>query len=199
MTSSPRTATTSPDDGVEWEELSFSVNGSKWGADRPPFPLLQPEKVLSLPLQLRFDEGYRYRLDGTERVGEIRLLRRAVRAGGEPRSRCTAELCGSSAGRSRACGVQAVQSGLSAPVVSNEEIQTYLPVAVVGNRPVFLFTGLTGRQIMLIAGRNILVEKNVAFERFPRQRSRTSKKRARTHGEAIASCIARPTTVCATT
>src|SRR4029077_305406 len=53
---------------VEWEELSFSVNGSKWGADRPPFPLLQPEKVLSLPLQLRFDEGYRYRLDGTDRM-----------------------------------------------------------------------------------------------------------------------------------
>ncbi|MCA1585962.1 MAG: hypothetical protein LC791_14725, partial [Acidobacteria bacterium] len=23
---------------VEWEELSFSVNGSKWGSDRPPFP-----------------------------------------------------------------------------------------------------------------------------------------------------------------
>ena len=44
------------------------MNGSRWGADRPPFPLLQPEKVLSLPLQLRFDEGYRYRLDGSDRV-----------------------------------------------------------------------------------------------------------------------------------
>jgi hypothetical protein len=53
---------------VEWEELSFFVNGSRWGADRPPFPLLQPEKVLSLPLQLRFDETYRYRLDGTAKV-----------------------------------------------------------------------------------------------------------------------------------
>jgi len=30
-------------DGIEWEELSFSVNGSRWGADRPPVPLLQPE------------------------------------------------------------------------------------------------------------------------------------------------------------
>ena len=58
-------------DDVEWEELSFSVNGSKWGADRPAFPLLQPEKVLSLPLQLRFDEGYRYRLEGAESVDEI--------------------------------------------------------------------------------------------------------------------------------
>jgi hypothetical protein len=56
------------DEGVEWEERSFSVYGAKWGADRPPLPLLQPEKVLSLPLQLRFDGGYRYQLGGTERV-----------------------------------------------------------------------------------------------------------------------------------
>ena len=62
---------------VEWEELSFSVNGSKWGADRPAFPLLQPEKVLSLPLQLRFDEGYRYRLaDGLAPGGALRRVRR---------------------------------------------------------------------------------------------------------------------------
>src|SRR5258705_730470 len=26
---------------VEWEELSFSVNGSKWSANRPPFPMRQ--------------------------------------------------------------------------------------------------------------------------------------------------------------
>ena len=40
----------SAQDGVEWQELSFAVNNSKWGEDRPPFPLLQPEKVLALPL-----------------------------------------------------------------------------------------------------------------------------------------------------
>ena len=56
---------------IEWEELSFSVNGAKWGADRPPFPLLQAEKVLSLPLQLRFDTDYRYELRGTEVVNEF--------------------------------------------------------------------------------------------------------------------------------
>ena len=41
--------------------------------------------------------------------------------------------------------VQATQTSLAAPVVSNEEIQTYAPVASIGNRPVFLFTGLTAR------------------------------------------------------
>ena len=60
---------------VEWEELSFSVNGSKWGADRPAFPLLQAEKVLSLPLDLRLDEDYRYQLDGFESIDGVECYR----------------------------------------------------------------------------------------------------------------------------
>jgi len=149
---------------VEWEELSFSVNGSKWGADRPAFPLLQPEKVLSLPLQLRFDEGYRYRLAGTERVDQYDCY--VVRF--DPVRRDSALYQGTvwidkkTFARVR---VQAVQGGLSAPVVSNEEIQQYSAV-VIGNQPVFLFSGLSARQIVLIAGRNLLVEKTVSFSGF---------------------------------
>lgn len=155
-------------DGIEWEELSFSVNGSKWGADRPPFPLLQPEKVLSLPLQLRFDNDYRYRLDGTERVGDydcyvVRFEPATNVAAKQSLYRGTVWIDRKTFARVK---VSALQSGLSAPVVSNEEIQVYQPVLSIGNRPVFLFAGLTARQIMLIAGRNILVEKIVAFEDF---------------------------------
>jgi hypothetical protein len=156
------------EDGIEWEERSFSVNGSKWGADRPPFPLLQAEKVLSLPLQLRFDNDYRYRLDGTERVGayESYVVRFEPAAGGgsgQPLYRGTVWIDRKTFARVK---VSAVQSGLSAPVVSNEEVQTYTPVTSIGNRPVFLFAALTARQIMLIAGRNILVEKIVTFDDF---------------------------------
>ena len=152
-------------DGIEWEELSFSVNGSKWGADRPPFPLLQPEKVLSLPLQLRFGNDYRYRLDGTERVGDFDcyVVRFEPVGAGSSLYRGTIWIDRATFARVK---VSAVQTGLSAPVVSNEEIQTYAPVTTVGDRPVFLFTGLTARQIVMIAGRNILVEKKVAFEGF---------------------------------
>jgi hypothetical protein len=152
-------------DGIEWEELSFSVNGSKWGADRPPFPLLQPEKVLSLPLQLRFGSDYRYRLDGTERVGEYDcyVVRFDPVRAGPSLYRGTVWIDRATFARVK---VSAVQSGLSAPVVSNEEIQTYSPVLTIGTRPVFLFTGLTARQIVMIAGRNILVEKKVQFEDF---------------------------------
>ncbi len=153
-------------DGIEWEELSFSVNGSKWGADRPPFPLLQAEKVLTLPLQLRFGADYHYRLEGTERVGEYDCyVVRFDPAEDDTRSlyRGTVWIDRKTFARVK---VAAVQTHLSAPVASNEEILTYRPIVSLGNRPVFLFTGLTARQIILIAGRNILVEKMVSFTDF---------------------------------
>ena len=154
------------DDGIEWEELSFSVNGSKWGSDRPPFPLLQPEKVLSLPLQLRFDADYRYRLAGTGRAGghDCYVVDfEPANPAGSSLYRGTLWIERRTFARVQ---VRAVQTGLSAPVVSNEETQTYAAVTAIGNRPVFLFTGLDARQIMLIAGRNLLVEKQVEFRDF---------------------------------
>jgi hypothetical protein len=150
---------------VEWEELSFSVNGSTWGSDRPPFPLLQPEKVLSLPLLLRFDEGYRYRLDGTARVDghDCYVVRFEPLKADASLYTGTIWVDRTTFARIR---VQAVQGGLAAPVVSNEEIQRYTPPITVGNQELYLFNGLTARQIMLIAGRNLLVEKSVTFTDF---------------------------------
>jgi len=149
---------------VEWEELSFSVNGTKWGADRPPYPLLQPEKVLSLPLQLRFDDGYRYRLAGSERVDDYDcyVVRFEPMRDDPALYKGTVWIEKKTFARVR---VQAVQGGLSPPVISNDETQRYSPV-VVGNRPVFLFSGLTARQLVLIAGRNLMVEKSVEFSDF---------------------------------
>ena len=111
---------------VEWEELSFSVNGSKWETDRPPFPLLQPEKVLSLPLQLRFDEGYTYRLDGIDRVDgfDCYVVRFEPVRQDSALYRGTVWIDRRTFARIR---VQAVQGGLSAPVVSNEETHRYAP------------------------------------------------------------------------
>jgi hypothetical protein len=147
---------------IEWEELSFSVNGAKWGADRPPFPLLQAEKVLSLPLQLRFGTDYRYQLRGTEVVDEFEcyVIDFEPVGGGTALYRGTVWIDRSTFARVR---VQTVQSGLPAPVVSNDETQHYTPVDTVGGRPIFLFTRMSARQILMVAGRNVLVEKSVAF------------------------------------
>ena len=90
------------EDGVEWEELSFSVNGSKWGSDRPAFPLLQAEKVLSLPLQLRFDDGLSLSARRHRADRRVRLLRGPVRSGRRRGRRSIAARCGSIGARSRA-------------------------------------------------------------------------------------------------
>ena len=152
-------------EGIEWEELSFSVNGSKWGSDRPPFPLLQPEKVLSLPLQLRFDEDYRYRLAGTGRTGGYDCYLIEFEPVRDERSlyRGTLWIDKETFARVR---VQAVQTRLGAPIVSNEEDQVYRAVTEIDDAPVFLLGTLTARQIVLIAGRNLLLEKVASFDDF---------------------------------
>jgi hypothetical protein len=151
--------------GSEWEELSFIFNGARWGSDRPAFPLLQPEKVLSLPLDLRLSKDYRYRLEGTERVGERDCYVVAFAPVSDRLSlyRGTVWIDQQSFLRVK---VRAVQTRLSPPVVSNDETQSYLPAGEVEGRPVHLLGRLQSKQLFLIAGRNLLVERTVAFSDF---------------------------------
>jgi hypothetical protein len=150
---------------TEWEELSFSVNGSKWGPDRPAFPLLQAEKVLSLPLELRLNQDYRYSLAGIEQVDGVDCYR--VRfdpvTDTEALYRGTVWIDRWTFARVK---VQAVQSRTAPPMVSNEEIHEYGVVTDVDGVPVRLLTSLTARQIVLIAGRNLLLEKATTFSQF---------------------------------
>ncbi len=146
-------------DGIEWEELSFAVNGSKFGNNRPPFPLLQPEKVLSLPLQLRLSNDYRYRLAGTEQVDghDCYVVRFDPIDSARSLYRGTAWIDRQTFSRVK---LQTVQTHLSAPVVSSEEIQTFSPVRLQNGATAYLMSHLVGRQIVMIAGRNLLVERD---------------------------------------
>jgi hypothetical protein len=54
----------------DWVWQEFYLNGVKWkGKTLPKIPILQPEKVTTLPLDIRLTEDYRYVLDGTSDVG----------------------------------------------------------------------------------------------------------------------------------
>ena len=152
------------DDGIEWEELLFSVNNRRFRT-RTPLPMLQPEKVFALPLQLRFDEGYTYRLEGTERIDGFDCYKvhfEPVRADATL-YRGTVWIERRTFARIR---VQAVHGGLPGMVISNDETHHYTPVGAVGNQPIFLLTRFTAREIVLLAGRNIPLEKNVTFSGF---------------------------------
>jgi hypothetical protein len=150
---------------TEWEELSFTLNGTRWGPNRPAFPLLQAEKVLSLPLDLRLDSDYRYSMAGVEDVegrpafalrfdpvdDEKSLYRGTVWIDRETY---------------RKVKVQTVQTKLVSPILSSEEIQYFGEVGKLDGQPIHLMTRLVGRQIMLIAGRNLMVERGIKFDTF---------------------------------
>jgi hypothetical protein len=153
--------------GVEWEELSFSVNGTKWGSDRPAFPLLQPEKVLSPPLDLRLDADYRYRLDGTETIdGAPCYIVRFTPSAASPAKSLYRGTVWIDRETFRRRKLQAVQTGLGAPVVSNDETVRFAPAGDAGGRQILLPVETVTRQIVLVAGRNILVEKTTRFSEY---------------------------------
>lgn len=163
------------EDGIEWERLSFSVNNRRLPTDMP-YPLLQPEKMFALPLQLKLDEGYTYRLAGTVRIGDFDCYEVRFEPVRDDSSlyRGTVWIDRRTFARIR---VHAVQGGLPGMVVSNDETQHYAPV-VVGNQPVFLLRELEGRQIALVAGRNITIEKQVGFSGFRINDGRFDEERA---------------------
>lgn len=58
--------------GFDWSWETAYVNGVRWkGKKIPELPLLQPEKVSELPLELTFNEAYRYVLDGEEALAGV--------------------------------------------------------------------------------------------------------------------------------
>ncbi len=58
--------------GYDWAWHQAYVNGVKWkGKSFPELPLVQPEKVSDLPLELTFNDAYRYVYKGQETISGI--------------------------------------------------------------------------------------------------------------------------------
>jgi hypothetical protein len=144
----------------EWEELSFSINGATWTKDRPSFPLVQPEKVLSLPLDLRLSDDYRYRLAGIEALNgrDAFVVRFEPLDTARALYRGTMWIDRETFARVK---VSAVQTPGGGPVSANEEDQYFTRVGQVDGTPIWLLTKLSGRQTLLVAGRTILNEREL--------------------------------------
>ena len=109
---------------TEFEELSFRVNGIPFSKNRPAFPLLQAEKVLSLPLDLRLTTDYRYTLEGVSDVDgrECFVLRFDPVRADTSLYRGTVWIDRQTYLRAK---VHTLQTALGAPVLSSEETQRF--------------------------------------------------------------------------
>lgn len=152
--------------GVEWEHKEYFINGNRLRWKKiPELPLIQPEKVVVLPLDIHLDKSYQYRYLKKDRVGdrECYLLEfspvhdfKKMYKGKvwiDQKTFAIAKL-------------YTVQTDLEAPILTNEERNFYEPVRGTNGFDHWLLHRMEGQQIFSAGGRNFIVLREVAFSDF---------------------------------
>jgi hypothetical protein len=153
---------------LEWEQTSYYVNGNKvrW-KNIPELPLIQPEKVITLPLDLTLDKTYAYRLVGEDRVDgrEVYVLAFEPATPDPERSLYRGRLWIDKETFSR-LKAAVIQTNLGPPVLSNEEIDRFAPRVGPDGRPYWMFASIDGQQVWNAAGRTFVVRRELTFREF---------------------------------
>jgi hypothetical protein len=118
------------DHGFDWVWRDFYVGGVKWKSKKiPSVPLIQPEKVASMPVEIRLTKDYDYRLRGTANVDGrdcwVIDFRPLEPAPGRSLYRGTVWVDREIHARVR---TRATQVGLEGSVLAAEETRFYVPL-----------------------------------------------------------------------
>ncbi|MGH9868922.1 MAG: hypothetical protein ACREAA_12250 [Candidatus Polarisedimenticolia bacterium] len=149
--------------GPEFEQREYFVNGVKWRATTmPEFPLPQPEKVFTLPLDIALDRRYAYRLEGEETidgydcwvvsfdplVAEDSLYQGRIWIDKKTHARVQ---------------VSSLQTGLKPPILSNDQTDSFRPLVGPEGLTYWLLSHIQGQQLFSTSGRNLTVYRDVSF------------------------------------
>src|SRR5262249_38182549 len=146
---------------ADWRWDEFYLNGVKWkGRTLPKLPILQPEKVTALPLDIQLTEDYVYELKketqtSGRRAYEIDFKPR-VSVGDKPLYRGTAWIDAETFGLLRR---DSTQLNLRGETLSNAQSEIYKPVP--GSPDVVLPLQIKGQQVFSTAGRTTAIERDV--------------------------------------
>jgi len=155
---------------LEWEQTAYYINGNKvrW-KNVPELPLIQPEKVVTLPLDLTLDKTYVYRLVGEDRVRDREayvLEFRPVDPEDSSRNLYQGRVWIDRENFQR-LKTSLVQTRTGTPaVLSNEERDLYGPQQGPAGRSYWLLSDIEGQQVWSAAGRNFVVRREVTFSEF---------------------------------
>ncbi|MBV8516022.1 MAG: hypothetical protein JO197_01350 [Acidobacteria bacterium] len=172
-----------PHGSSDWVWQDFYINGVKWKYGRiPELPLIQPEKVAQLPLDIHLTNDYRYELvRETELNGyhvyEVRFEPPPNAPADLPLYRGTVFIDARTWARIR---VATVQLHLTGEVLSNEERVDFAPFASVTHEPlsaadvaksdprliVWLPSDVHAQQVISAAGRASVVERATDFTNY---------------------------------
>lgn len=168
---------------ADWVWSEFFINGVKWKyGGIPELPLIQPEKVTQLPLDIHLSNEYRYELvrqtdlDGY-RVYEVRFAPPPNAPENLPLYRGTVFIDARTWARVR---LSMVQLHLAGEVLSNEERVDFVPFSRATKQPlsvadaaqvdpkelIWLPTLVSAQQVISAAGRANVVQRETTFTNF---------------------------------
>jgi hypothetical protein len=172
-----------PNGRADWAWSEFYINGVKWKYGRiPELPLIQPEKVTQLPLDIHLTNEYRYQLLRESdllgyHVYEVRFEPPAKAPETLPLYRGTVFIDSKTWARIR---ISMVQLNLTGNILSNEERVDFLPFARASHAPmsaaevaksdpreiVWLPAEVGAQQVISAAGRANVVLRSTSFSDF---------------------------------
>jgi hypothetical protein len=156
----------SRDGPKELAQKEFYINGVKFGKNHEfPLPQIEPEKVMTPPLELKLNERYDYKLLGTEQVNEAMCFVVGV----EPKVRDEALYSGKiwiDGATFREVKQYLSQRGVKSNVLVNVETQNYELVHDDKGNQFNLLRSISAQQLLNAAGRDFVLQRTLKFSDY---------------------------------
>jgi len=154
------------DGQMEIAQKELYVNGGKFGKNHAfPLPQIEPEKVLTQPLELKLNERYDYKLLGTEKVNGAMCYVVGV----EPKVRDEALYSGKiwiDGTTFREVKQYLSQRGAKSNVLVNVETQNFELVRDDKGNQYNLLRSISAQQLLNAAGRDFVLQRTVQFSDY---------------------------------
>jgi hypothetical protein len=148
--------------GQEWRQKTMYISGVPWkGKKIPELPIPEPEKVISIPLNLTLNKDYNYSLLGSDQIDghPVWVIEFKPAVPDKPLYKGKVWISQSSFRRVR---ISATQTHLSEPFTSNDETLHFQPVES-GVDSYNIIANTSGQQIFSAGGRQVFAERTIRF------------------------------------
>jgi hypothetical protein len=147
-----------------WLQTAQYLNGMKIpGRQLFPLPMIEPDKVVIRPLELRLADEYVYALEGRETIRGIECYAVSFKPRPDAAERLYTGKVWIDASEFRGVRMLLVQSGGTGSILSHREVQTFDMIPGRGEYPFNILTRSDMEQKMLAAGREFLLERKYEF------------------------------------
>ena len=156
----------SRDGQMELAQKEFYINGVKFGNNHEfPLPQIEPEKVMTQPLELNLNERYNYKLLGTEQVNGAMCYVVGV----EPKMADEALYSGKiwiDGTTFREVKQNLSQRGVKSNVLVNVETQNFELIRDDKGNQFNLLRSISAQQLLNAAGRDFVLQRTVQFSGY---------------------------------